>query len=326
MKKIFITGGAGYVGSSLVPRLLQEGYTVTVYDLMIYGEHVIQPHENLVMIKGDIRDQNLLKKSLSDQDVVIHLACISNDPSFELNPTLGKSINLDAFEPLVKISKENKVKRFLYASSSSVYGIKEEKNVSEEMPLEPLTDYSKFKASCEEILNNYADDNFIVSTIRPATVCGYAPRQRLDVIVNILTNHAYHKKEIQIFGGSQLRPNIHIDDMVRAYLVLIKADSKKINREIFNVGSTNHSVKEIADKVKINISKDVKIKKIQSDDTRSYHISSNKIFEKLGFKTILTIEDAILDLKNAFDKKILVNTFNNDSFYNIKRMQKIDLK
>ena len=199
MKKIFVTGGAGYVGSSLVPKLLKEGYQVTVYDLMIYGENVIQPHDNLKMIKGDIRDQNLLKDSLLNQDAVIHLACISNDPSFELNPTLGKSINLDAFEPLVKISKESKVKRFLYASSSSVYGIKEEKNVSEDMSLEPLTDYSKFKANCEKILNNYADDNFVVSTIRPATVCGYAPRQRLDVIVNILTNHAYHKKEIQIF-------------------------------------------------------------------------------------------------------------------------------
>ena len=326
MKKIFVTGGAGYVGSSLVPKLLKEGYQVTVYDLMIYGENVIQPHDNLKMIKGDIRDQNLLKDSLLNQDAVIHLACISNDPSFELNPTLGKSINLDAFEPLVKISKESKVKRFLYASSSSVYGIKEEKNVSEDMSLEPLTDYSKFKANCEKILNNYADDNFVVSTIRPATVCGYAPRQRLDVIVNILTNHAYHKKEIQIFGGSQLRPNIHIEDMARAYLVLIKADKKKINREIFNIGSTNHSVKEIAEKVKNNIGKDVKLTQIKSDDIRSYHISSKKIFEKLGFKTELTIEDAILDLKKAFDQKSFKNTLENENYFNIKKMQTLELK
>ncbi len=326
MKKIFVTGGAGYVGSSLVPKLLKEGYQVTVYDLMIYGENMIQPHDNLKMIKGDIRDQKLLKDSLLNQDVVIHLACISNDPSFELNPTLGKSINLDAFEPLVKISKENKISRFLYASSSSVYGIKEEKNVREDMSLEPLTDYSKFKANCEEILNNYADDNFIVSTIRPATVCGYAPRQRLDVIVNILTNHAYHKKEIQIFGGSQLRPNIHIKDMVRAYLVLIKADKKKINREIFNIGSTNHSVKEIAEKVKSNIGKDVKLIQIKSDDIRSYHISSEKIFDKLGFKTELTIEDAILDLKKAFDQNLLENTLENENYFNIKKMQMLELK
>ena len=326
MKKIFITGGAGYVGSSLVPKLLKEGYHVTVYDLMIYGEHVIQSHKNLVMIKGDIRNQNLLKESLLNQDVVIHLACISNDPSFELNPTLGKSINLDAFEPLVKLSKENKVKRFLYASSSSVYGIKEEKNVSEDMFLKPLTDYSKFKAKCEEILNNYADDNFIVSTIRPATVCGYAPRQRLDVIVNILTNYAYHKKEIQIFGGTQLRPNIHIDDMTRAYSVLIKADSNKINREIFNIGSTNHSVIEIAEKVKKNIGDDVNLIQIKSDDLRSYHISSKKIYEKLNFKTELTIENAIIDLKKAFDNKLLKNTFDDENFFNIKKMQKLAIK
>ena len=142
--------------------------------------------------------------------MVIHLACISNDPSFELNPKLGKSINFDAFEPLVKISKQNGVNRFIYASSSSVYGIKKEKDVTEDMKLEPLTDYSKFKGDCEKILNSYKSENFITTTIRPSTVCGYAKRQRLDLVVNILTNYAYNKREIQIFGGDQLRPNIHI--------------------------------------------------------------------------------------------------------------------
>ena len=151
--KIFITGGAGYVGSDLVPTLLKNDYHVTVYDLMIYGEKVLVPHKNLKIIKGDIRNINLLKKSLPGHDVLIHLACISNDPSFELNPSLGKSINLDCFEPLVKLCKQNKIRRFIYASSSSVYGIKKEKNVHEEMNLEPLTDYSKFKAECEKILN-----------------------------------------------------------------------------------------------------------------------------------------------------------------------------
>ena len=181
---------------------------------MIYGEHVLQKHENLNAIKGDIRDQDLLKKLIPGHDVVIHLACISNDPSFEMNPGLGKSINLDAFRPLVEISKNSNVKRFFYASSSSVYGIKEEPNVHEEMELEPLTDYSIFKADCEKILAEYQSDDFTTATIRPATVCGYSPRQRLDVVVNILTNLAYHKREISIFGGDQLRPNIHIKDMV----------------------------------------------------------------------------------------------------------------
>ena len=187
MKKVFITGGAGYVGAVMVPHLLEQGFEVTVLDLMIYGEHVLQKHDNLNAIKGDIRDQELLKKIILGHDVVIHLACISNDPSFELNPDLGKSINLDAFRPLVEISKNSNVKRFFYASSSSVYGIKEEPNVHEEMELEPLTDYSIFKADCEKILAEYQSNDFTTATIRPATVCGYSPRQRLDVVVNILT-------------------------------------------------------------------------------------------------------------------------------------------
>ena len=222
-KNILITGGAGYVGSVLTKDLLKKGYQVTVLDLMIYGSEVLTKHKNLSIVKGDIRDQNLLNKLLPNHDVVIHLACISNDPSFELNPQLGKSINLDAFRPLVELSKKNKVKRFIYASTSSVYGIKSEKDVNENMSLEPLTDYSKYKVDCEIILNKYISEDFTPVTIRPATVCGYSPRQRLDVVVNILTNLAYHKREISIFGGKQLRPNIHIEDMVRAYETIIEA-------------------------------------------------------------------------------------------------------
>ena len=201
------------------------------------------------ILKGDIRDKELLKKNLEDIDTVIHLACISNDPSFELNPNLGKSINLDAFPELISIAKFCKVKNFIYASSSSVYGIKSEKNVNEEMSLEPLTDYSKFKAECEVILNKEKNKNFNVVTLRPATVCGFSPRQRLDVIVNILTNLAYFKKEISVFGGSQLRPNIHILDMVRSYFHLLNTDLSKINGEIFNVGFENVSVENLADMV-----------------------------------------------------------------------------
>ena len=204
MKKIFITGGAGYVGSVLTPYLISKGYEVTVLDLMIYGSDVLKPNKNLKVIKGDMRDQDLLKKFISGHHAVIHLACISNDPSFELNPTLGHSINFKAFEPLVKISKECGVKRFIYASSSSVYGIKNTKNVDETQSLEPLTDYSKFKAACEDILLNYESENFTTIIVRPATVCGFGPRQRLDVVVNILTNLAYHKRKILVYGGEQL--------------------------------------------------------------------------------------------------------------------------
>ena len=325
MKKVFITGGAGYVGAVMVPHLLEQGFEVTVLDLMIYGEHVLQKHDNLNAIKGDIRDQELLKKIILGHDVVIHLACISNDPSFELNPDLGKSINLDAFRPLVEISKNSNVKRFFYASSSSVYGIKEEPNVHEEMELEPLTDYSIFKADCEKILAEYQSNDFTTATIRPATVCGYSPRQRLDVVVNILTNLAYHKREISIFGGDQLRPNIHIADMVEAYMVLLRAPKEKIAGQIFNAGYENQSVKDIAEIVKNTVGSDVKLITTPTDDNRSYHISSNKIKTELGFVAKHTIKDAVEGLCEAFDKKLLPNSLEDQMYFNIKRMQNISL-
>ncbi len=323
--KIFITGGAGYVGSKLVPKLLDLGHEVTVLDLMIYGEEVLKNHKNLRKIKGDIRNQDLLKKNIPGHDATIHLACISNDPSFELNPSLGKSINYDAFQPLVKISRESNVNRFIYASSSSVYGIKKEKDVTEDMKLEPLTDYSKFKGMCEKILNENKAEDFIVTTIRPSTVCGYALRQRLDLVVNILTNHAYHKKKIRVFGGKQLRPNIHINDMVDSYISILNADYKKVNGEIFNVGFRNQTVDELAFDVKKVIGSDVQIVHEKSDDNRSYHVSSNKIKEILNFETKFSIQDGVRDLQNAFSKGLLKDSFVDEKYFNIKKMQSIHL-
>ena len=325
-QSVFITGGAGYVGAMLVPRLLQEGHRVTVLDLMIYGEDVLPKNPALTVIKGDIRNQELMKSSIQGHDVVIHLACISNDPSFELNPELGRSINLDPFRPMVEISKNAGVKRFFYASSSSVYGIKDEPNVHEDMSLEPLTDYSVFKMNCEEILSEYQSDEFTTTTIRPATVCGYSPRQRLDVVVNILTNLAFHKREISVFGGAQLRPNIHIADMVEIYVVLLNAPKEKIAGEIFNGGYENHSVLQLAETVRDVIGEDVVLKTTPTDDNRSYHVSSKKIADRLGFTASHTIKDAVSDIKNAFEKGLLPNSLENEMYYNIKRMQSINLK
>jgi len=326
IKRVFITGGAGYVGAMLTPKLLAEDYHVTVFDLMMYGEDVISPHKNLRMIKGDIRDTNLLTEEIAGHQAVIHLACISNDPSFELNPNLGRSINLDAFEPLVSISKDSGVERFIYASSSSVYGIKEEKNVHEDMVLEPLTDYSKFKAECEVVLKKYQSSEFTTTTIRPATVCGYSTRQRLDVVVNILTNLAFHKREISVFGGNQLRPNIHIADMVDAYLVLLRAPKENIAGEIFNAGTENQTVLDLAQIVQGVVGDDVKLVTTPTNDNRSYHISSEKIAQKLGFRPHHTIAEAAQDIKRALEAGLLKNSLENEMYFNIKRMQTINLE
>ena len=246
-KKIIIIGGGGYVGSVLTPYLLTQGYQVTVYDLFVYGEDVLPKHESLKTIKGDVRDFQLLKEAMQGQDELIHLACISNDPSFDLDPTLGKSINLDSFRPCVEIAINAQIKKFIYASSSSVYGIKEDLNVSEEHVLDPLTDYSKFKEQCENILFEYDNiDNFVVCALRPATVCGYSPRQRFDLVIKILSNLAFNNREITVFGGSQLRPNIHIKDMVRAYELIIKSNNESINQKVFNVGTENFSVLDLS--------------------------------------------------------------------------------
>jgi nucleoside-diphosphate-sugar epimerase len=292
---------------------------------MFYGEDVLPEHRHLTIIKGDIRDKQLLRKSLAGHDAVIHLACISNDPSFELNPKLGKSINRDAFRPLVEISLESNVKRFIYASSSSVYGIKTDKDVHEEMSLEPLTDYSLYKAECERMLLEYQSENFTTITLRPATVCGYSHRQRLDVIVNILTNLAYHRREITVFGGEQLRPNINIRDMVESYIAVLESSKEQVAGKIFNVGFENHTVIKLAEIIRDVIGEDVKLVVTPTDDNRSYQISSKKIMEEIGFVPTYTIRQAVEGLRDAFAQGKIPNSLEGEIYFNIRRMQSVNL-
>src|SRR3954469_12932089 len=268
-KRVMVTGGAGYVGSNLVPKLLAAGYEVAVLDLYLYGEDLfgsLNSDRRLREVKGDLRNPADVQRVLEGCDGVIHLACISNDPSFDLDPDLGKSINYDCFRPLIKASKSEGVRRFIYASSSSVYGIKSDPDVTGDLPLQPLTDYSKYKAMCEEVLEKEREPGFVGVTIRPATVCGYAPRLRLDLTVNILTNLAITNRRITVFGGEQLRPNLHVDDMTDLYLHLLQADDATVDGKIWNAGYHNLKVREIADMVRERVGDNVEIVVTPTDD------------------------------------------------------------
>jgi nucleoside-diphosphate-sugar epimerase len=323
-KRVLVTGGAGYVGSRLVPKLLDTGYEVVVLDLFIFGEDIfahLRGNLRLTEVKGDLRNPTDVTRALSGCDAVVHLACISNDPSFDLDPALGRSINYDCFRPLVRASKAAGVRRFIYASSSSVYGIKSDPEVTEDLPLDPLTDYSKCKALCERVLDEEHEPGFVSVTLRPATVCGYAPRLRLDLTVNILTNLAVNTQRITVFGGEQLRPNLHVEDMTDLYLMLLEAPDHVVDGKIWNAGYDNLKVREIADIVRAKVGNDVDVVVTPTDDHRSYHVSSKKIRRELGFVPRHTVEDAIVDLKLAFDGGKVPNAMTDDRYYNIKRMQ-----
>jgi nucleoside-diphosphate-sugar epimerase len=324
-QQVLVTGGAGYVGSNLVPKLLAAGYRVAVLDLCIYGD-VLAPHPDLRIVKGDLRNPGDVADAVAGCNAVIHLACISNDPSFDLDPTLGRSINYDCFRPLVRAAKDAGVRRFVYASSSSVYGIKNTLDVHEGLALEPLTDYSKFKAMCEDVLMAEREPGFVTVILRPATVCGFAPRLRLDLTVNILTNLAINNGRITVFGGSQLRPNLHVDDMTDLYVMLLEASDAAIDGKVWNAGYHNLKVMEIAEKVREEIGPEVEIVVTPTDDHRSYHVSSERIRRDLGFAARRTVEDAIIDLRDAFAAGKVPHSMTDDRYYNIKRMQALRLR
>jgi len=323
------------VGAVLVPRLLEEGYDVRVLDLYIYGEQAldaVRGNERLHEIEGDIRDERLLRQAIAGCDGIIHLACISNDPTVELDPELSRSINFDAFKSLVRLCKESGVQRFIFASSGSVYGVTDNNNVTEEHDLVPVSLYNKYKGMCESFLLEEQDNDFATTIVRPATIYGFSPRQRLDLTVNLLTTQAVNLPRITVFGGKQMRPNIHIVDMVDLYLLLIKAPLAKTSGEIFNAAYDNYSVAETADIVKSVVETEmpdkgaIDIIVTDSTDIRSYHLCSDKVQRQLGFVPRRGIEHGVRDLIQAFRDGMLPNPLDDIRYYNIKTMKVIGLQ
>ncbi|PPR11184.1 MAG: UDP-glucose 4-epimerase [Alphaproteobacteria bacterium MarineAlpha11_Bin1] len=328
--KVFVPGGAGFVGCLLVPQLLSAGYKVTVFDIMYFGTEGLPDHPNLALIKGDIRDTKAYADAVTGHDAVVSLGCISNDASFELDEELSTSTNLHAFEPMVAAAKEAGVRRFIYCSSSSVYGVSDQPNVTEDHPLVPLTLYNEYKGKCEPILFKYMSDDFECVTLRPATVCGYSPRTRLDVSVNILTNLAVNNGRITVFGGEQMRPNLHIQDMCDLYQLVLELPGEKIQGETFNAGYQNMTINEIAATVKRVVAEEfpdkpeIEIVRTPSDDNRSYHINSDKIKDRIGFVPKYSVEDAVRDLCKAFRDSRLPGSLEDDIYFNVRRLKRLN--
>ncbi len=326
--KVLVTGGAGYVGTLLVPQLVARGHEVRVFDTMYYGCELSEGN-GVHLIRADIRDTGRLAAAFEGVDAVIHLACISNDAGFELDEKLSQSINYDCFEPMVVAAKRAGVRRFIYASSSSVYGVSDKPDVTEDHPLVPLTLYNKFKGLCEGLLFRHQAPDFACVTIRPATLCGYSPRQRLDLSVNILTNQAVNAGRITVFGGSQLRPNLHIQDMCDLYKLLLDIDDGPIAGQTFNAGYQNMSIADIALAVRRVVAEEfpgrppVEIGTTPTDDIRSYHISSRKIAAALGFVPRHSVEDAVRDLCRAFREGRLPDSLTDERYSNVKVLKRM---
>jgi nucleoside-diphosphate-sugar epimerase len=318
---ILVVGGAGYIGTALTQRLLRLDNKVRVLDTFWFGDF-LSDHPDLTRIQGDMRDTATVNAAMDEVDVVISLACLSNDPTSNLDSDLTREINYTAARNVILVAKENGVKRFIFTSSASVYGIKEELDVREDAKLEPITLYSKYKAEVEAELFATGDRNFTTVAVRNSTACGYSPRMRIDTVVNIFVSVALKKGVINIEGGQQVRPLIHIDDLVDFYVLVLDVDSSKIHNQAFNVSYANYKVIDVAKMVQERIP--CRFHYIDWTDPRSYHVSTEKAFRTLGYKPSRPIEVSIDDLKQAFQKGLI--DVDDVRCYNIKRIKELGIK
>ncbi len=325
--RVAVVGGAGYKGCVLVPKLLAAGHEVVVFDAMLYGSDGLPVHQCLEVVDGDIRDTSGYAAAITGCDAVVNLACISNDPSYELDPGLSRQINYECFEPMVRATVGAGVSRYVYASTSSVYGVSDAAEVAEDHPLLPVSDYNRYKGLTEPQLLAHQSPSFTAVVVRPATVCGYSPRMRLDLAVNILTNHAVNRGCITVFGGEQKRPNIHIDDVTDLYADLLTRPAEQIAGQTFNAGYENFTIRQLADQVKRVVEQEfpdrgpIPIETVPSDDPRSYHVSSRKIAEHLGWRPKRTIEDAVHDVCRAFKSGLLPDSLDDDRYFNVRAIK-----
>ena len=310
---ILITGGCGYTGTLLTNDLVDLGHKVTVVDTQWFGNY-LTPKKNLKVIKLDIRDHQ--KIPLERVNTVVHLANIANDPSVELNSKLSWEVNVLATQKLIENSLRNKVEQFIFASSGSVYGLKEEKEVTEELSLVPISTYNKTKMIAERVLMSYQND-IKLHCVRPATVCGFSPRMRLDVSVNMFVFQALKFKSMTVFGGNQIRPNIHIQDLVDVYKHFIS--NQGLPNGFYNAGFENLRIIEIAKKVAKIIPSEIIIK--ENNDPRSYRQNSNKLLST-GFKKRFSVIDAIRELKEKYESKMFIET---EKCYSVNWMKKLNL-
>lgn len=302
--RVLVTGGAGYIGSRLCPALVKAGHQVRVLDTLYFGADGLQPLVDggaVELVRGDLRDDRLVDSCLEEIDAVIHLAAMSNDPSADLDEVLTRSINRDATVALINRSSAGGIRRFVNASSATVYGVQDIADVDEDTPVAPITLYGRYKAETEAHALSCNRPGFEVTSLRAATVCGASPRLRLDLTVNLLTAQAVRHKHIRVFGGAQQRPNIHIDDLVVAYRLLLESSADAVAGSAFNVGGENLQVIEIARRVQATVEGPVEVEVLPVKDERSYHLNADRIHQALGFRPQRTVEQAIAEVAAAVD-------------------------